>query len=204
MKKALLCITVFALLFSLFACESAWEPEDGVLVANIEGSDITYKRYENYMAVSVKIGTVIAETGGTNYYAVSELDYKDYLCTHPDGGAVVYAEESIVLPGLKGFKPTEVYVCYISDNSTVAHPLSNPAVLQDLVSQMTDNDSAAMPTVVRQSYILNFVSKDYPRLYYSLRFVADRQQNGYLVDRQTNRCVTLSAETTQALLLAVQ
>ncbi len=201
MKKTLLCIAAFLLLFSLVSCESAWEQEDGMLIVNIEGTDISYKRYENYMAVSVKIGTVIAETEESEYFAVSGLDMKKYLCTHPDRGSVVYAEQSIELPQLKGFNPTEVYVCYIANNNTVAQPLENAAVLEQLVTQMSDNQVTAMPTVVHQSYILDFVSKDYPSLYYSLRFVVDRQGNGYLIDRQTNRCVSLSAEVTQALIV---
>ena len=201
MKKTLVCIVSFLLLFSLVSCESAWEQDNGALIVNIEGTDITYNRYENYMAVSVKIGTMIAKTEGSEYFAISNLDVKKYLCTHPDDGSVVYAEQSIELPQLNGFNPTEVYICYIANNNTVAHPLNNPAVLDQIVTQMTDNQVTAMPTVVHQSCVLNFVSDDYANLYYSLRFVLDRQGNGYLVDRQTNRCVSLSAEVTQALLV---
>ena len=152
------------------------------------------------MAVSVKIGTTIAKTQSAEYYMVSGLDVKEYLCTHPDMGSVIYCKESMTLPQLDGFNPNEVYVCLFSSDSTVAYPLEHEAVLHKIVEQMINNDVIAMPTVVHQSFILNFVSEDYPYLYYSLRFVVDRQGNGYLIDRQNNRCIRLTDDVTQALL----
>lgn len=129
-----------------------------------------------------------AVCGDTDFYPISGLDPKRFLCTVEAGEGVVWFAEDISLPSVENIKPEEAIVCTATETVVGIRTISRKAHAQKIIDAFTEGDALEIIPYPNRKLTLKFRSDAFPGLFYNLTYL-ECEEGNFLYDRESDRCV---------------
>ncbi|MCL2097118.1 MAG: hypothetical protein FWH10_09505 [Oscillospiraceae bacterium] len=197
LKKISLLITAAIFAINIFSCGNYVKLKNDGETGNLtdEENGLYYIYCLGYLRAAEISAEVYARGDrGERLHAIPGIEPSEWLSENirDMGMPFLFRERSVEEPGLEDFETSTIYVTMSGEISVEIRRITDINIIETIINDFLNAPGVPPPDFISDSLTLNFASEKYRGIYYILEYISGHEDNYYIFDRWTGRCVLSS------------